>query len=99
MIAEFPSGAQRVRGARHSTPEGEAHRSNGWARPDTRSCRYVAAARPPGPEREMIDRGPGDLPVRGSVVIPEAELRRRFSRASGPGGQGVNTTDSRVQQR
>lgn len=40
---------------------------------------------------------PGDLVVRGSVVIPEAELRWRFSRSSGPGGQGVNTTDSRVE--
>jgi ribosome-associated protein len=37
------------------------------------------------------------LPVRGSVSIPEAELRWRFSRSSGPGGQGVNTTDSRVE--
>lgn len=37
------------------------------------------------------------LPVRGSVSIPETELRWRFSRASGPGGQGVNTTDSRVE--
>lgn len=33
----------------------------------------------------------------GPVVIPESELRERFSRASGPGGQGVNTTDSRVE--
>ncbi|MBV9161208.1 MAG: aminoacyl-tRNA hydrolase [Pseudonocardiales bacterium] len=40
---------------------------------------------------------PDALPVRGSVSIPEAELRWRFSRASGPGGQGVNTTDSRVE--
>ena len=40
---------------------------------------------------------PGDLQVRGSVVIPESELRWRFSRSSGPGGQGVNTTDSRVE--
>jgi ribosome-associated protein len=40
---------------------------------------------------------PGDLPVRGSVVIHDAELRWRFSRSSGPGGQGVNTTDSRVE--
>jgi ribosome-associated protein len=31
------------------------------------------------------------------VVIPEAELTWRFSRSSGPGGQGVNTTDSRVE--
>ncbi len=35
----------------------------------------------------------------GRVVIPEPELRERFSRASGPGGQGVNTTDSRVELR
>lgn len=39
---------------------------------------------------------PDDLPVTGALVIPGAELRERFSRASGPGGQGVNTTDSRV---
>jgi ribosome-associated protein len=40
---------------------------------------------------------PGDLPIRGSVTIPESELHWRFSRSSGPGGQGVNTTDSRVE--
>jgi ribosome-associated protein len=45
----------------------------------------------------MIGRVPGDLHVHGSVVIPEAELSWRFSRSSGPGGQGVNTTDSRVE--
>jgi ribosome-associated protein len=39
----------------------------------------------------------GDLPVRDSLVLPERELHWRFSRASGPGGQGVNTTDSRVE--
>lgn len=38
-----------------------------------------------------------DLPVRGSLVLPARELHWRFSRASGPGGQGVNTTDSRVE--
>ena len=32
-----------------------------------------------------------------STTIPEAELSWRFSRASGPGGQSVNTTDSRVE--
>ncbi|GHJ45580.1 aminoacyl-tRNA hydrolase [Catellatospora sp. TT07R-123] len=31
------------------------------------------------------------------VVIPGSELRERFSRSSGPGGQGVNTADSRVE--
>jgi ribosome-associated protein len=41
----------------------------------------------------------GPLRVSGSVVIPEAELLWRFSRSSGPGGQGVNTTDSRAQLR
>jgi len=40
---------------------------------------------------------PGDLQVTSSVLIPEAELSWRFSRSSGPGGQGVNTTDSRVE--
>ena len=38
-----------------------------------------------------------DLPVTTRVVIPGEELTERFSRASGPGGQGVNTTDSRVE--
>jgi ribosome-associated protein len=33
------------------------------------------------------------------VVVPLAELEFRASRASGPGGQGVNTTDSRVELR
>lgn len=33
----------------------------------------------------------------GRVEVPEGELSWRFSRASGPGGQGVNTTDSRVE--
>ena len=40
---------------------------------------------------------PGPLRVRGSVIIPEAELYWRFSRSSGPGGQSVNTADSRVE--
>ena len=30
-------------------------------------------------------------------MIPERELGWRFSRSGGPGGQGVNTTDSRVE--
>lgn len=38
-----------------------------------------------------------DLRVTDRLVIPGAELRERFSRSSGPGGQGVNTTDSRVE--
>jgi ribosome-associated protein len=37
------------------------------------------------------------LLVTRTFVVPEAELSERFSRSSGPGGQGVNTTDSRVE--
>jgi ribosome-associated protein len=32
-----------------------------------------------------------------AIVVPERELSERFSRSSGPGGQGVNTSDSRVE--
>ncbi|KAB7745400.1 aminoacyl-tRNA hydrolase [Nostocoides sp. F2B08] len=38
-----------------------------------------------------------DLVVSRRWVVPGGELRERFSRSSGPGGQGVNTTDSRVE--
>ena len=47
--------------------------------------------------------GVGDLVVRSGpglpagLVIDAGELIERFSRSSGPGGQGVNTTDSRVE--
>jgi ribosome-associated protein len=40
---------------------------------------------------------PEDLRVNSRLVIPAGELRERFSRSSGPGGQSVNTTDSRVE--
>ncbi|MDV3222443.1 alternative ribosome rescue aminoacyl-tRNA hydrolase ArfB [Intrasporangium sp.] len=45
------------------------------------------------PGKDLVLRAPG----LGEIVIPAAELVERFSRASGPGGQGVNTTDSRVE--
>ncbi|MQA36500.1 alternative ribosome rescue aminoacyl-tRNA hydrolase ArfB [Modestobacter roseus] len=38
-----------------------------------------------------------DLPVTASLVVPAGLLSWRFSRSSGPGGQGVNTADSRVE--
>lgn len=45
-----------------------------------------------------MDTGPVEpLVVTRTVVVPPHELVWRFSRASGPGGQGVNTTDSRVE--
>ena len=40
---------------------------------------------------------PDDIVVRGSIVIPQSEITWRFSRSSGPGGQSVNTTDSKAQ--
>jgi ribosome-associated protein len=39
----------------------------------------------------------GPLHVTRSIVIPEKDLRWRFSKSSGPGGQSVNTTASRVE--
>jgi ribosome-associated protein len=39
----------------------------------------------------------GPVRVTRSIVVPDRELRWRFSRSSGPGGQAVNTTDSRVE--
>lgn len=38
-----------------------------------------------------------DLEVSPALTIPAAELGWRFSRSSGPGGQHVNTSDSRVE--
>ncbi|ABL80901.1 class I peptide chain release factor [Nocardioides sp. JS614] len=42
----------------------------------------------------VVPPGPG-LPA--GLVVPEGELVERFSRSPGPGGQSVNTTDSRVE--
>ncbi|HEY8701153.1 MAG TPA: alternative ribosome rescue aminoacyl-tRNA hydrolase ArfB [Arthrobacter sp.] len=38
-----------------------------------------------------------DLEVSPSLTIPASELSWRFSRSSGPGGQHINTSDSRVE--
>ncbi|MFL6164156.1 MAG: alternative ribosome rescue aminoacyl-tRNA hydrolase ArfB [Jatrophihabitantaceae bacterium] len=42
-------------------------------------------------------RVPPGRGIPGGLVIPDSELLERFSRSSGPGGQGVNTSDSRVE--
>ncbi|QOK21333.1 aminoacyl-tRNA hydrolase [Janibacter indicus] len=41
-----------------------------------------------------VPPGPG---IPAGLVVPAGDLTEQFSRAGGPGGQGVNTTDSRVQ--
>jgi ribosome-associated protein len=46
------------------------------------------------PRDLIITAGPG-IPT--GLVIPASELQERFSRSSGPGGQSVNTTDSRAE--
>src|SRR5262245_34966980 len=48
----------------------------------------------PGCDAALV---PDDLRVSDQLIIPAAELGWRFSRSSGPGGTGVNTTDSRVE--
>ncbi len=46
----------------------------------------------------MSDDGPyGDLEVTRTLAVPSRLLQWRFSRSSGPGGQGVNTADSRAE--
>lgn len=42
----------------------------------------------------VVPAGPG---LARGLVVPSDALVERFSRSSGPGGQGVNTTDSRVE--
>src|ERR1700712_1069325 len=44
-----------------------------------------------------LDAMADDLKVTHTFVVPGSELSERFSRSSGPGGQGVNTADSRVE--
>ena len=47
----------------------------------------------------MSAQGPpfGDLVISPSLTVPAKALRWNFCRSSGPGGQGVNTADSRVE--
>lgn len=47
------------------------------------------------PGRDLVvPPGPG---IPDGLEVPAEELVERFSRSAGPGGQGVNTTDSRVE--
>lgn len=42
----------------------------------------------------LVAPGPG---IPRGLLVPARDLLEQFSRSSGPGGQGVNTADSRVQ--
>src|SRR3954452_18247061 len=81
---------------------GSTPRSAPSGRPASQRGRRNRRSPPPWPRSSGADVPAGDDPagnlaVTGSVVVPAAALRWRFSRSSGPGGQGVNTADSRVE--
>lgn len=57
-------------------------------------CTEASSWQTDGVNDLRIPPGPGA--PRG-LTVPAVELVEQFSRSSGPGGQGVNTTDSRVQ--
>ena len=71
-----------------SSPSGSRGRGGVWRSASARGWHT-------GPMDDLrIPPGPGC--PRG-LLVPVGELVERFSHASGPGGQGVNTADSRVQ--
>lgn len=82
---------RRVWGGR-MTP---ADASSGTDRPSTMGPQ-ASPARTGRTRRPRID---APLVVTAALSIPPDELAWRFSRSSGPGGQGVNTADSRVELR
>jgi ribosome-associated protein len=49
------------------------------------------------PEREMPENESSALRINDKLEIREDELRFRFSRSSGPGGQHVNRSETRVE--
>jgi ribosome-associated protein len=54
----------------------------------------VSTCQPVWHERQ---HGHTDMVTPGGIVVPARAITWRFSRGTGPGGQGVNTTDSRVE--
>lgn len=45
----------------------------------------------------MIENADGGFTTPGGLMVPGVALTWRYSRASGPGGQHVNTSDTRVE--
>src|SRR5215468_2155015 len=73
-------------------------------RPMTARCRLDAVGQEQWPHDRAASAAPGgaaramslDVSVRG-ITIPADELTWRFSRSPGPGGQSVNTADTRAE--
>jgi ribosome-associated protein len=58
----------------------------------------VEHARTDHPENAALDAAPDNrLAITPALSIPRAELRFRFTRSGGPGGQHVNRTSSQVE--
>ena len=64
-----------------------------WSPGALGATRFPELGEARGHTEQMVE----PLRVTRSVVVPARDLKWRFSRSSGPGGQGVNTTDSRVE--
>lgn len=78
-----------------STPRGRrAIRFLPRRRKQGRVGRAVRPLAAPTRERIVVQ---GPLRIHSSLSIPRRELRFRTSRSGGPGGQHVNTTDTRVE--
>jgi len=60
-----------------------------YAEPGLYTCRCLCY------NEAMIQNG--RVPITNSLAIPESELRFRFSRSSGPGGQHVNRSATQVE--
>lgn len=84
-----------------SSKEFVDERNQGFGRAETPTRRGDASgslARSPPPTTRGNRRATmSPIYLTEGIVIPDADLYWRFSRSSGPGGQGVNTTDSRVE--
>lgn len=62
---------------------------------DPSSAKPAGAKSPP--ERDRRAGAIGDVQIPGGPLVPEGELRWRYSTSGGPGGQHVNTSNTRVE--
>lgn len=89
MVPGTATSAARFLGEERATGH---HRGTG--KPHSGDARHTLGGRIIFLVAEPVD---SDLRVSPHLLVPAAELSWRFSRSGGPGGQGVNTTDSRVE--